>query len=42
MFTGEFGPFEAFGPLNIHGSVVDHAGNWTPFVHNITVEACIE
>jgi hypothetical protein len=41
-FTGEFGPFETFGEVGINGSVVDNAGNWTPFVHNITVEACIE
>jgi hypothetical protein len=46
-YTGVFGPVnpevaDPIGTMNIHGSVVDHAGNWTPFVHSITVEACID
>jgi hypothetical protein len=41
-FTGIFGPVDTNGTMYINGSVVDNAGNWTPFVHTLTVEACID
>jgi hypothetical protein len=41
-FTGEYGPFDDLGTVDILGSVVDNAGNWTNFVQHITVEPCIE
>jgi hypothetical protein len=41
-YNGVFGPVENHGTMNIYGSVVDNAGNWTPFVHTLTVQACIE
>ena len=41
-YQGWFGPVNTKGTLYIFGSVVDNAGNWTPFQQNVTVKSCIE
>lgn len=41
-FGAVFGPFYALGEVNMYGSVVDNAGNWTPFTGTLTVKSCIE
>ena len=35
------GPFSKTGTLNIYGSVIDGAGNWTPFNISAEVICCI-
>jgi hypothetical protein len=41
-YQGNFGPVNTVGVLVINGSVVDNAGNWTPFQQTVTVKNCIE
>ena len=41
-YVGTFGPVDQNGTMEVYGSVVDKAGNWTPFVHTITVQPCID
>ena len=40
-FEASIGPINAAGTLSIYGSVVDKAGNWTPFTLTVTVKCCI-
>jgi hypothetical protein len=40
-FEATVGPINAAGTLSIYGSVVDKAGNWTPFILNVAVKCCI-
>lgn len=40
-FEAFIGPINAAGTLSIYGSVVDKAGNWTPFTLTVTVKCCI-
>ncbi|MGD8865082.1 MAG: hypothetical protein PVI81_05785 [Anaerolineales bacterium] len=41
-YVGSFGPVDNHGTMEIYGSVVDKAGNWTPFVQSLTVQPCID
>ena len=40
-YTVTMGPFTKTGTLSIFGSVIDGAGNWTPFDLTIQVRCCI-
>jgi hypothetical protein len=40
-YQATLGPFSTAGTLTIYGSVVDNAGNWTPFTINVTIKCCI-
>lgn len=41
-YQATLGPFNGQGTLEIYGSAVDTAGNWTPFTLKVTVKNCIE
>ena len=41
-YQATLGPFNSQGTLEVYGSAVDKAGNWTPFTITITVKNCLE
>jgi uncharacterized protein YgiM (DUF1202 family) len=40
-YQGLFGPVNDSGSMHIYGSVIDNAGNWTPFDIYVTVLCCV-